>query len=203
VTIKIEHLLKYARWLPVLRETGCLFITSAVEAVDDRILQKFDKRHTRADFIRATALLRETGIAFQPTFVAFTPWISLDGYRNLLQTIAQLDLIENVAPIQYAIRLLIPAGSRLLELSDVQQLVGPFDQAALVYPWQHPDPRVDQLYDTLFARVAGAQAEEQPRGEIFDRVWQATGEALGESRPSPRSDVGQQAIPHLSEAWYC
>ena len=28
-----------------------------------------------------------------------------------------LDLIENVAPVQLAIRLLIPAGSRILELA--------------------------------------------------------------------------------------
>jgi radical SAM superfamily enzyme YgiQ (UPF0313 family) len=39
VTIKIEHLLKYQRWLPLLRDTGCLFVTSAVESIDDRVLQ--------------------------------------------------------------------------------------------------------------------------------------------------------------------
>src|SRR4029434_852676 len=32
VTIKIEHLRKHASLLPLLRETGCLFITSAVES---------------------------------------------------------------------------------------------------------------------------------------------------------------------------
>ena len=32
------------------------------------------------------------------------------GYVDLLQTIAQLDLVENVAPIQLAVRLLLPAG---------------------------------------------------------------------------------------------
>ncbi len=36
VTIKIEHLLKHSDALPKLRETGCLFVTSAVESVDDR-----------------------------------------------------------------------------------------------------------------------------------------------------------------------
>ena len=38
VTIKVEHLLKHARHLPVLRETGCAFVTTAVESVDDRCL---------------------------------------------------------------------------------------------------------------------------------------------------------------------
>ncbi len=52
VTIKIEHLLQHAQYLPRLRETGCLFVTSAVEAVDDHILEQLDKDHTRADFLR-------------------------------------------------------------------------------------------------------------------------------------------------------
>ena len=47
VTIKVEHLLKYAEHLPTLRETGCSFVTSAVESVDDRILKILDKGHTR------------------------------------------------------------------------------------------------------------------------------------------------------------
>ncbi|HZY41577.1 MAG TPA: CUAEP/CCAEP-tail radical SAM protein [Anaerolineae bacterium] len=203
VTIKIEHLLKYARWLPVLRDTGCLFITSAVEAVDDRILDVLDKHHTRADFGRAVTALNEQGLAFNPTFVAFSPWISLAGYRDLLQTIAELELVDNVAPVQYAIRLLIPAGSKLLDRSDVQQLIGSFDQAALAYPWQHPDARVDRLAAEVLKVVTAAQAADLSRGEIFDRVWEAAGTALGEDRPGPRSDRVSKPIPHLSESWYC
>lgn len=203
VTIKIEHLLKYARWLPVLRDTGCLFITSAVEAVDDAILEVFDKHHTRADFVKATALLKEHGLTFNPTFVAFNPWISLSGYRDLLHTLAELDLIDHVAPVQYTIRLLIPAGSKLLDRSDVQQLIGPFDQAALVYPWAHPDPNVDQLYEAVLADVTEAQAAGLSRGEIFDRVWAITAQALNDPQPSPRPDRASTPIPHLSESWYC
>jgi radical SAM superfamily enzyme YgiQ (UPF0313 family) len=203
VTIKIEHLLKYARWLPVLRDTGCLFITSAVEAVADDILDVFDKHHTCADFIKATAMLNENGLTFNPTFVAFNPWISMEGYRDLLQMIADLDLVDHVAPVQYAIRLLIPAGSKLLERADVQQWIGPFDQAALVYPWAHPDPRVDQLYETVLASVTEAQVAGLSRGEIFDRMWALATSALGDDHPSPRSDRASTPIPHLSESWYC
>jgi radical SAM superfamily enzyme YgiQ (UPF0313 family) len=50
VTIKIEHLLRYAEHLPTLCETGCVLITSAVEAVQDHILRLLDKGHTRQDF---------------------------------------------------------------------------------------------------------------------------------------------------------
>src|SRR5579875_3620025 len=36
VTIKVEHLLKHAEYLQILRDTGCLFVTTAVESLDDR-----------------------------------------------------------------------------------------------------------------------------------------------------------------------
>src|SRR6185436_15013782 len=85
VTIKIEHLLKHAELLPVLRETGCLFVTSAVESVDDRVLAILEKGHTRADFVRAVAACRDAGLTLAPTFVPFTPWTTLDGYRDLLR----------------------------------------------------------------------------------------------------------------------
>ena len=45
VTIKIEHLLKHAAHLATLRETGCLFVTSAVESIDDQVLR--DRKSTR------------------------------------------------------------------------------------------------------------------------------------------------------------
>ena len=73
-TIKVQHIIDHADLLPELRRCGGLFITSAVEAVDDDILRALDKNHTGRDFDRAVALTREAGIALAPTFVAFTPW---------------------------------------------------------------------------------------------------------------------------------
>ncbi len=115
VTIKIEHLRNHDAHLATLRDTGCLFVISAVEAVDDRVLEKFDKGHTRADFMAVAARFRELGMTLLPTFVPFTPWTTLENYGDLLDVIEELGLTENVAPVQLAIRLLIPAGSRLLE----------------------------------------------------------------------------------------
>ena len=37
------------------RATGCAFVTSAVESIDDEVLAIFDKGHTRADFVEAVA----------------------------------------------------------------------------------------------------------------------------------------------------
>ena len=153
-TIKIEHLLTHASMLPVLAGTGCLFITSAVESIDDRVLQHLAKGHTRADFIRAVQLCRDAGITLSPTFVAFTPWTTLEGYEELLRTIEELDLAEQVAPIQLAIRLLITSGSPLLALPDIQAVITEFDPASLTWPWRHRDARVDALQRSVMQSVS-------------------------------------------------
>ncbi len=206
VTMKIEHLVKHADHLNTLKETGCLFVTSAVESVDDRVLALLDKGHTREDFIQVVRLCRDAGLTLNPTFVAFTPWISVDGYQDLLVVLAEFDLIDHVAPIQLAIRLLIPAGSKLLELSEIRQMVGPFDEAALVYPWQHSDPQVDQLQADIQALVQQATARGDGRREIFSQVWLLAEQVSnGSVRPLPPATQAPSrvTIPYLTEPWYC
>ena len=110
-TIKVEHLLNHADLLPRLKQCGLLFVVTAVESVDDAILDRLAKGHTRADFETALAHCRALGIALAPTFVPFTPWTTLTGYRELLATLLKLHLVEAVPPVQLAIRLLVPQGS--------------------------------------------------------------------------------------------
>jgi radical SAM family protein len=215
VTIKIEHLLKHADLLKALRDTGCLFITSAVESVDNRILKIFDKHHTREDFMRVVRIFRDIGLTLQPTFVAFNPWISLEGYYDLLALVAELDLIEHIAPIQLAIRLLIPAGSRLLELPDIQALIGEFDDEKLSYPRSHSDPRMDELQKEVLRIVQEGEARKLPRRAIFDQVTVAAelvspiptkgrvGERVGGNHWDKRPAFASKPIPHLSQPWYC
>lgn len=172
VTIKVEHLRQRARHLFTLKETGCLFITSAVEALDERILEIFDKRHTRQDFLQALQLCQEADLLLVPTFVAFTPWTTLAGYQVFLREIVDLDLVDQVSPIQLAIRLLIPPGSRLLDLAEVQNLVGKLDEAKLSYTWHNPDPAVDELQRDLEVLVQGCAGQHVPRREVFRQVWE-------------------------------
>ncbi len=174
VTIKIEHLLNHAEHLPRLRDTGCLFVTTAVESVDDEILERLDKGHTRADFLAVALNFRKLGMVLHPTFVPFTPWTTLEGYGDLLTVLAEQELIENVAPIQLGIRLLIPAGSRLLELDELRDNIGVFNSAALVYPWRHADPRMDRLAERVQDLAAAADKAELSRAEAFVTIWQAT-----------------------------
>ena len=205
VTIKIEHLLKHKEHLSRLRDAGCLFVTTAVESVDDDVLLCLDKGHTRADFLEVNGIFRDLGLVLHPTFVPFTPWATLDGYLGLLRVLRENDLIENVAPIQLAIRLLIPAGSRLLELEDLKRVVGPFDPSALVYPWRNPDPRVDELSKQIEELVAASEKIRLPRRKIFERIWRAAHEAAGVDAELSTQPVltSRAAIPYLNEPWYC
>ncbi len=202
VTVKIEHLRKYEKDLVALRETGCLFVISAVESVDDGILERLDKGHTRVDFVSVARAFRELGMTLHPTFVAFTPWTTLDGYLDLLRVIVAEDLVENVAPVQLGIRLLIPEGSRLLDLEETRAVVGAFDAESLVYPWRNVDALVDRLSETVQAIAADADQKKQSRSEAFARIWEAAHAAAGVGVPELRFGAGR-AVPFLSEPWYC
>jgi hypothetical protein len=204
VTIKIEHLLKYERHLPALRDTGCLFAISAVESVDDAVLGFLDKGHTREDFLRVVKTFRELGMTLHPTFVPFTPWTTVDGYLDLLRVIEEQGVIENVAPIQLGIRLLIPEGSRMLELEDVRRLVGPFDPQSLAYPWKNADPRLDALSEAVQEIAAAAEQQKESRSATFERIWKAAHAVAGLPAPQINLSARSQAgIPFLSEPWYC
>jgi radical SAM superfamily enzyme YgiQ (UPF0313 family) len=204
VTIKIEHLLKYEKHLPALRDSGCLFVISAVESVDDAVLGLLDKGHTREDFLRVAKTFRELGMTLHPTFVPFTPWTTVDGYLDLLRVIEQQGVIENVAPIQLGIRLLIPEGSRMLELEEVRRLVGPFDPQSLAYPWKNSDPRMDAFSETVQEIAAAAERQKESRSATFERIWSLAHAAAGFSAPKINPPARFQAgVPFLSEPWYC
>ena len=205
VTIKVEHLLKHSELLPVLRKTACLFVVTAVESLDNFILEKLQKGHTRAEFLLAVKLFRQAGLVLQPTFVPFTPWTTFDNYLDLLMQLRKLDLVEAVAPIQLAIRLLIPPGSRILDLDDVKQIVGPFDPAALVYPWKSSDPALDELATELQDLVATCEQSNRTRSATFELIWRAAIRAAGRIEPEVSMPMlaSRATVPYLNEPWYC
>ncbi len=204
VTVKVEHLLAYPALLSTLRETGCVFVTSAIESVDNRVLEILDKGHTRDDFFEVVRLFREAGLALQPTFVAFTPWTTLDSYADLLSTLIELNMINNVPSIQLAIRLLIPAGSCLLEVPEVNRLIGEFEPRSLGYPWRHSDSRVDELQREIQTTIEPATACTD-RLEIFAQICELLGPRLEQPAPLPPVTTirPRATIPYLSEPWYC
>lgn len=197
VTIKVEHLLQNSDLLSTLRATGCLFIVSAVESLDDDVLKKLAKNHTRKDFLRVVELCRKAGITLQPTFVPFTPWTTRAQIADLFEQIARLELAEAVTPIQLSIRLLVTAGSKLFDLEDVRKIVSPFDAQALVYPWKHADPQIDQLCEQLQGVAASSEKLKRSRTETFSEMWTVVNSAVPPAIPP------SAPVPYLNEPWYC
>jgi radical SAM superfamily enzyme YgiQ (UPF0313 family) len=206
VTIKVEHLLKQAKYLRTLKETGCLFITTAVESFDEQILAIFDKRHTTADFETALELCRQQDLLLVPTFVAFTPWTTLAGYQTFLAQVARLGLIDQVAPIQYTLRLLIPPGSRLLDLPEMDRVVEALDEASLSYRWRNSDPRLEQLQRDLELLVHQCAKQQMSRVETFRQIWERAQQGARDASglvPSAEQPANGRTGPYLTEPWYC
>ncbi|HXH66856.1 MAG TPA: CUAEP/CCAEP-tail radical SAM protein [Candidatus Limnocylindrales bacterium] len=205
VTIKVEHLRENTELLKTLRETGCLFIVSAVESLDNEILGKLQKGHTREEFFAVVEECRRAGIVLQSTFVPFTPWTTFENYLDLLEQVRRLELIGAVAPIQLAIRLLVTAGSRLLDIDEVRNSVGPFDAQSLIYPWQHGNPEIDRLCEELQEIVSSAEKMKLDRRAIFEKIWRTANRAA--ARGTEEGDLPPLAsvkgVPYLNEPWYC
>ena len=203
VTIKIEHLLDRQADLPALKETGCLFITTAVESIDDRTLLMLDKGHTRSDLRAAVDICREIGLPLSPTFIPFTPWTTTQGYIDLLATVYDFGLVEAVSPIQLTIRLLVPQGSRLRELDEWRKHEREFDPSALSFTWSHADPAVEALYLCVRELVSDLENSGTARRQIFADVWEAAHTAANLTTPKLEFANFQTGQPYMSEAWYC
>jgi radical SAM superfamily enzyme YgiQ (UPF0313 family) len=199
VTIKIEHLLERRDLLPALGASGCAFVTTAVESLDDAVLARLDKGHTRADFREALRLARAAGLEVAPTFIPFHPWTTWESYRAFLRELMELELADRVAPIQLAIRLLIPEGSLLLDLPEIRARIEPFDPHGLYYPWRSEDPSLDTLCVAIQEAIKAAERRREPRSAIFRRIWDLAGAGAMPSEPL----VARAAIPYLTEPWYC
>ena len=185
--------------------TGCAFVTSAVESVDDEVLEQLEKGHTRADFERAVALCRDAGLSLSPTFVAFTPWTTLDGYCELLQEIDRLELVDarRADPARHPAaghRRLAPArppGHRAARAG----LRRRDDDVSVA---STPIRAVDERAAGAVARLAGDSGSER-RAARHSRASGTLAHAaagLCPPRESPRLAVALP-VPIMNEPWYC
>jgi radical SAM superfamily enzyme YgiQ (UPF0313 family) len=83
---------------PSWRGSAVRLRRSAAESLNDTILEHLDKGHTRADIEAAVRLTRDAGIALRPTWVAFTPWTTLEDYRELLDFVEAHGLVDSIDP---------------------------------------------------------------------------------------------------------
>lgn len=193
VTTKIELILRHRELWDELASLGCLFVTTALECVDDDVLALLDKGHTAADAAEAVGVLRAAGIEPRPSLLPFTPWTTLGSLVDLVDFVVRHDLAANVEPVHWTIRLLVPPGSLLLGNGPF----GPYDPAELAHPWTSP---LDDLQADLAALVDVAQ--DRPAVEVFRSVAAAIRAEAGLDPDVGPLDDGA-GRPRLTEAWFC
>jgi hypothetical protein len=191
-TIKIEHLLEHAALLPQLVRDGLIFVTSAVETLNDAVLARLDKGHTAADVPRALRAVREAGAELRPTLLPYTPWTRLEELPALFDFALEHDLLDAIDPVQFTLRLLLPPGSLLLE--DAGPWLRDFDQDAFTWRWEHEDPRVDALWRQSAAAVQ--------QGVGFEELRRLADQAVGRPR-APERVRPRRSVPRLTEPWFC
>jgi len=205
-TAKVEHILERRAIFPELAALGCVFMISAVESLSDTVLANLEKGHTRGDVLTALEIVRAAGIAFRPTWVAFTPWTTLDDYLDVLEFVEAEGLIDHVDPVQYTIRLLVPPGSALLERPAVRPFLRPLDQASFTYRWAHPDLRMDHLHRGVSLTVEEATRVEEDPAITFFQVRELAETMAGRPRGGSgrRAPMaGRRRPPRLTEPWFC
>jgi hypothetical protein len=213
ITAKVEHILRHRGVWPRLAAAGCVFVVSAFESASDTILALLDKGHCAADEVEAVAVLRAAGIEPRPSLLPFTPWTRGDDLLDLLDLVARCDLVGNVDPVQFAIRLLVPPGSLLLTSGALAGRVGHYDHEHLGWTWSATDDRLDRLHEALSTTAARAGAEGWSASHAYDEVRALVVAALGSHaagraappQPDPRlrSALGVDERPRLTESWFC
>jgi hypothetical protein len=197
-TVKVEHILAHRALWPDFADAGCLFVVSAFESVDDATLHRLDKGHTAADEAAAVDLVRSAGIEVRPSWLPFTPWTTVDHVRALLDFVADHDLVGNVDPVQYTIRLLLPPGSLLLDHPDVVPHLGEYDAERASHTWRAADPAMDVLQAELATLVETGLAGGASTAAVYTQVRGTVG-----LDPVPIDPARAAAVPRLSEPWFC
>jgi radical SAM superfamily enzyme YgiQ (UPF0313 family) len=208
ITTKVEHILEHPGVIAELRDLGLLFIVSAVESTSARVLEILDKGHSAADVLTALRICRSVGVAVRPSLLPFTPWSTQQSQIDLLDFIADNDLIDSVDPVQLSIRLLVPPGSLLLARPEMREHLHGYDADGFSHLWQHPDPAMDALQAEISELVAiDADSGAAPRSThaAIRRLTARTVEGCGFSWSNAGRELppSRGATPRLSEPWFC
>jgi radical SAM superfamily enzyme YgiQ (UPF0313 family) len=197
-TAKIEHLLRLDDAVAELHHLGNVFVVSAVESMNDTVLQRLDKGHTRADAIAVARRFAARGLTLRPSLMPFTPWETRDSLADLIDVVVCEGLADAIDPVQYSIRLLLPEGSLLLDDADVRAALDEFDEAAMGWRWHHADRSMDELHAIVSATVARAAEAHADPLDTFERV---RGVIAPDVAAVPAAAAGPR--PRLTEEWFC
>ena len=194
--IKVEHILEYEPLLKDLHAVDFLFITSAFESMNEVVLQKLQKGHTAHDMQKAIDVCREASLLIKPTWIPFTPWMQLDDYSRMLNFIISNKIINMTSSVQFAIRLLIPKFSTLLQQIADDGINTHYSKLKLTHEWEHTDRRVESLFGKISLLVDQCNGD-----DFFTKLCQLveknTGQKILKFEPNDSYAIGS------SEEWYC
>ena len=118
-TIKVEHILKYPDYFKELKNLNMLFVISAFETTNDKVLNILKKNHSSLDLNSAVEFSLSHSIDIRPTWMPFSPWTEKQDLPNIIKLIEEYRLRETVDPIQLTIKLLVPKNSLILNDPDI------------------------------------------------------------------------------------
>jgi broad specificity phosphatase PhoE len=129
---------------------------------------------------------------------------------DIVDFVAAFDLVPNVDPVQFTIRLLVPQGSLLEPVLAAEGRLGSYDGERLTWTWAAADAAVDELQVRLAAIVEGAQTAGEPIEQIYGRVRAAVHTAAGRhpngAAAAPvlsYAAATSEGRPRLTEPWFC
>lgn len=204
VTVRVDRILRHADEWTRMARLGCLYVVSAFESTDGVVLDALDKGHTASDMHDAVVLLRGSGIEVRPTWLPFTPLTRREALVDILDFVEAHDLVENVDPVQYSVRLLVPPGSLVLSSPAFRPSIGEYDATSLSWTWKSPDPELDRLQAELAAIAEDALDRSVAHGETFEAVRNAVHASTRLARRRVEIvSAGPASRPRPSEAWFC
>ena len=193
LTVKVEHVIAHSEVWDEVAALGVIFVVSAFETTNDRVLGLLDKGHTASDMATAVKILHAAGITVRPSWLPFTPWTEAGDLADIMQFLADHNLLGSIDPVQMSIRLLLPEGSLLLDLPETHSAIKDYDHRSLSYRWKGA-PLLDQLQAKL---AAIAERSAATPWVVLEEMW---GLVLGDEPMPPQPS---HPAPRLTEAWFC
>lgn len=144
LTTRFDHILEFEAEINHMTELGLRVITSALEFPSEKLLQVFDKGIDVPGIKKAIRAAKAAGLELRPTFITFTPWVTMAEIQSLEDFLDETGIADWVDHTARQTRLLLFKGSPLMDSPwlDGVELI----DRGFYYDWTHPDPAVDELW---------------------------------------------------------
>jgi radical SAM superfamily enzyme YgiQ (UPF0313 family) len=145
LTTRFDHIIEFEAEINAMVDKGLRTIISALEFPSNRLLEIFDKGIDVPGVEQAIAIAQRAGVELLPTFITFSPWVSLEEIEALDDWAERAGVGDALTPTARQTRLLLYKGSPLLRSPWIEgvELI----DRGFYYDWVHPDPAVDALYE--------------------------------------------------------